>query len=87
MTLRRPYQAIEFWDALLGHCSPSLAQTLDTNRSLVATDDPVTLAAARGPAGFAMPTLNARQEHAVQAFLQSAPNAMTLVQGPPGTGS
>jgi hypothetical protein len=35
---------------------------------------------------FDIPSLNATQHDAAQAYLQSAPHTITLVQGPPGTG-
>jgi hypothetical protein len=36
---------------------------------------------------FDIPALNATQHDAAQAYLQSAPHTITLVQGPPGTGA
>jgi hypothetical protein len=36
---------------------------------------------------FDIPSLNATQHDAAQAYLQSAPHTITLVQGPPGTGA
>ena len=38
------------------------------------------------PRFFRIPLLNERQHHAADTFLHSAPNTITLIQGPPGTG-
>jgi hypothetical protein len=76
VTLPRPRETIGFLDSLLG-------------KDVVATSTATTHTE---PANvyvspyFQLPQLNAMQETAAQTFLQSGPNTITLVQGPPGTG-